>query len=96
MSVRITCISKSAGYHENPHEAISSFGWTNEQTQAQGRSDREAMWKWLNEGGVAYVKDTYGNTAYAKPRTNTRGTRYVQTVADNIPTDNLLKLPECY
>jgi hypothetical protein len=95
MSIRITCINKSGGYHENPHEAIQSFGWTNEQTGATGKSDREAMWKWVTDGGTAYVKDFYGNVAYVKARTNSRGTHFLQTVADGTQTDNLLSLPEC-
>lgn len=37
MAVRITCIHKSGGYHENPHEAISDFGWINEATNATGK-----------------------------------------------------------
>jgi len=32
MSVRITCINKSSGYHADPHHAIEYLGWTNEQS----------------------------------------------------------------
>ena len=95
MALRITCINKSGGYHENPHEAIQTFGWVNDADNKTGRSDRETMWKWVSDGGAAYVRDSRGNTAYVKAHTNSRGTHYLQTVADNIPTDNLLKLPEC-
>lgn len=95
MSVRITCINKSGGYHENPHEAISVFGWINEENQQSGKSDRETMWQWVTTGGIAYVRDSYGNTAQVQAKTNSRGTHYLQTVADRTPTDNLLSLPEC-
>lgn len=95
MAVRITCIRKSGGYHENPHEAIQSFGWTNESDGKSGRTDRETMWKWVTEGGIAYVKDAAGNLAYVKARTNSQSTHYLQTVADDVLSDNLLKLPEC-
>ena len=95
MSVRVTCINKSGGYHENPHEAISSFGWINESTNATGRSDREAMWKFVNDGGDAYVRDAKGNVAKLIAKTNSRGTHYLQTVSDGKPSDNLLALPEC-
>jgi hypothetical protein len=29
MSIRITCITKAAGDHENPFVAISRLGWVN-------------------------------------------------------------------
>jgi hypothetical protein len=95
MSVRITCIKKSGGYHEDPHEAISTFGWTNEQTGASDTSTREQMWEWVTNGGEAYVKDAYGNVARVLAKTNSRGTHYLQTEANGQLTDNLLKLPEC-
>ena len=40
----------------------------------------------VKDGGVAYVRDAYGNTAYVQARTNSRGTHYLQTVADQTPT----------
>ena len=95
MSVRVTCIKKSGGYHENPHEAIDTLGWTNEQTNETNASTREQMWEWVSGGGVAYVKDAYGNVARVRAKTNSGGTHYLQTEADGRPTDNLLKLPEC-
>lgn len=95
MSVRITCINKSGGYHENPHEAISRFGWLNEGTGQSGISSREEMWNWVNNGGLAYVKDAYGNTAKVVAKSNRNGTKYLQTIADGTPTDNLLNLMEC-
>jgi len=51
MALQITCIKKSGGYHDNPHEAISTFGWKEEQTGQTGRSDREKMWQWVTDGG---------------------------------------------
>jgi hypothetical protein len=95
VAVRITCTNKAGGYHENPHEAISRFGWTNEQTGESAITDREDMWKWVTEGGEAHVKDAAGNVAHVRARTNSRGTQYHQTEADGVPTDNLLKLNEC-
>jgi Protein of unknown function (DUF3892) len=95
MSVRVTCIKKSGGYHENPHEAISTFGWTNEQTGESNTSTREQMWEWVTNGGYAYVKDRYSNVARVLAKTNSRGTHYLQTEADGKLTNNLLELPEC-
>ena len=96
MSVRITCINKSGGYHQDPHHAISNLGWTNEGTGKTGKNTRLEMYNWLkNDKGVAYVQDWQGNKAYVYPRENSHGTQFVQTYADNVWTDNLLSLPEC-
>ncbi len=95
MSVRIICINKSGGYHENPHEAISRFGWINEQTGESKIATREDMWKWVSDGGEAYVKDARGNIARVRAKTNSLGTKYLQTEADGKPSDNLLALREC-
>jgi len=95
MSIRVTCINKSGGYHENPHEAISNLGWSEDGTGKSGRMTREEMWQWVSDGRHAYVKDAYGNTARVQAKTNGRGTHYVQTESDGRPTDNLLKLGEC-
>jgi len=40
MSVRITCVNKSGGYHADAHHAIEYFGWTNEQSGEAGKSAR--------------------------------------------------------
>lgn len=96
MAIRITCDNKAYGFHDDPHEAISELGWVNEDTGESRRSDRLTIYNWLkNENGVAYVMDRLGNKAYLYPRENSRGTRYVQTYADGVWTDNLLSLPEC-
>lgn len=96
MSVRITCISKAGGDHENPHVAISSLGWTNESTGATGTSTRLEMYDWIkNRNGEAYVRDASGNTVYVTTAETARGTKYVRTYRDQTWTDNLLSLPEC-
>lgn len=95
MSIRITCINKDQGNHENPHSAISYLGWTEDGTGNTGKSSRIEMYNWIYGGGVAYVKDTFGNKVYVKTVTTPNGTKYVRTYSDNTPTDNLLKLPEC-
>ncbi len=95
MAVRITCINKSNGWHENPFVAIDHLGWVNDQTGQGGRSTREAMYDWVvNQGGIAFV--TAGAaTADLIGLISLRGTRYVKTRADSTDRDNLLKLPEC-
>jgi hypothetical protein len=96
VAVRITCINKSGGRHADPHHAIEKFGWTNEETGATGVSTRLEMHDFIkNKNGTAYVRDTRGNTAHVRADENANGTRYVQTYADGVWTDNLLSLPEC-
>jgi len=96
MAIRITCINKSGGWHADPHHAIENLGWTNEETGKRDVSTRLEIYDWLkNRQGIAYVVDTRGNKAYVRPRENVHGTRYVQTIADQVWTDNLLALPEC-
>jgi hypothetical protein len=96
MSIRITCINKDGGYHENPHVAISNLGWTEDGTGKTGKNTRLEIYNWLkNDNGQAYVQDANENRAAVVPRETAAGTKYVQTVRDNVLTDNLLKLPEC-
>ena len=96
MSVRITCIKKSGGYHQDPHHAIEDLGWVNEATGKTGENTRLQIYTFLkDEKGTAYVKDRAGNLAYLYPRENSNGTKFVQTYADKVWTDNLLSLPEC-
>jgi hypothetical protein len=92
----VTCIAKSGGDHENPHAAISSLGWINEETNESGSSTRLEMYDWIkNKSGVAYVRDARGNQVRVGGAETARGTEYVRTYADGIWTDNLLALPEC-
>ena len=94
MSVRITCINKSSGYHENPYTAITNLGWKDEQTGEIGKSTRLEMYNWIEGGGIAYVKDSDGNVANLITRQTASGTKYVKTKADDVKSDNLLKLAE--
>jgi hypothetical protein len=96
MTVRITCINKSGGYHADPHHAIERLGWVEDGTGATGNSTRLEMYDWIkNKNGQAYVRDSRGNTAMVGTREHANGTRYLQTYSDRIWTDNLLALPEC-
>jgi hypothetical protein len=96
MSIRITCINKSGGYHEDPHHAISNLGWINEKSQETGKSTRLEIYDWIkNKNGVAIVRDSGGNEVRVGTREHSNGSKYVQTYADRVWTDNLLALPEC-
>jgi len=94
MSVRITCINKSGGYHQDLHHAISHLGWIED--GKTGKNTRLEIYHWLkSSNGVAYVQDRRGNKAFLYPRENAHGIEFLKTQADNVWTDNLLALPEC-
>lgn len=95
MSIRITCINKANGLHENPYVAISYLGWIEDGTNKTGRTSREEMYYWIRDkNGSAYVQA--GNSrAQVVTAVSPKGTKYVKTVADSTERDNLLKLPEC-
>jgi hypothetical protein len=96
MSVRITCISKDSGYHENPHEAITQLSWVNEKTNESGKISRIDMYNWIKEkGGQAYVMSPGGSTSVVGTAMTSRGTKYVRTYSNGVWDDNLLSLPEC-
>jgi len=95
MSVKITCIKKDNGNHENSYVAITSMNWLNEADQKTGTSTRVEMYDFVKDGGDAYVKDTAGNKAKLVAHITEKGTKYVKTVADDVKSDNLLKLGEC-
>lgn len=95
MAIQITCIQKQGGFHNDAHHAIESLGWKNVDTGATGKSTRIEIYKWIKGGGSAFVKDAAGNIAYVGTRENSDGTKFVQTFADKVWTDNLLSLPEC-
>jgi len=95
MVVRITCVDKPSGNIQNPHEAISTYGWTDESTGESKTTDRLTMVNWVKKGGVAYVKDNFGNKAQCQVRKSVTGTEFLQTVTDGKWTDNLLSLPRC-
>jgi len=93
--IQIVCINKDGGNHTNPHEGITNFGWVNSETSARGNSSRPAMVAWIENGGKAFVRDAAGNVAWLVVRTSAYGNKYVQTLADNRWTNNLLALQEC-
>jgi len=96
MAIRIICINKSGGYHADPHHAISNLGWVNEVTGDRGNSTRLEIYGWIKEKyATAYVLDAKGNRALVGTREHSNGTKFLQTYADQVWTDNLLALPEC-
>ena len=49
----------------------------------------------VNDKGTAYVTDFYGNKSNLIGAISAKGNKYVKTVADDVTSDNLLKLGEC-
>ena len=94
MSIRINCVNKADGYHDDPHESISWLGWTGDGTGKSGKMSREAMHDWVGQGGVAYVQ-ALQNRANLEARVSRFGTKYVRTIPDGTTSDNLLRLMEC-
>ncbi len=96
MAVRIICIKKQGGRHDDPHHAIESVGWINEEDKSRGSNTRLEMYDWIkNKGGVAFVRDSYGNSITVGTAISPNGTKFIRTYADGKWTDNLLALPEC-
>ena len=95
MPIRVTCIKKDNGFHENPHVAISELGWINDSNEATGNSTRVQIYDWINAGGVAYIMDSVGRKINLITAVSPKGTKYLRTVADNSTNDILLNLQEC-
>ena len=97
MSIKITCITKAGGNHENPYEAISRLGWVDILNPSENKfSTRDQMYDFVMKGGEAFVYDRTG-TIRSKLicATSSKGTRYVKTQPDGTKKDNLLELGEC-
>lgn len=95
MAIRITCINKANGQHENPYLAITHLGWVEDGTGKADKSTRQALYDWIEiQGGQAYVQQGNGRTKVITA-VSPRGTKYVKTEANSTETDNLLKLLEC-
>jgi hypothetical protein len=95
MTVRIVCINKAGGHHDEPHEAINRYGWVDDaNSNNKGRTNRSQMVEFIEEGNSAYVTDGI-NKAFCRVRQNKYGTKFLQTVSDGKWSDNLLRLPEC-
>lgn len=95
MSIRITCINKDNGNHENPHEAITHLGWTNESNNQNSKNTRLEIVKFIEDGNVAYVRDLLNHEVHLRVMTSRWGNKFVQTQADGRLTNNLLELLEC-
>ncbi len=90
MSIEITHVRY--GSTLKSEDVITTYKWRNEQTGAVDSSDKPAMVKWLDEGGVAWVGRNPRAQAVAVHPAGQNA--YVRTVADGKYTNNLTNLPE--
>jgi hypothetical protein len=88
MKVQIIAIRKDNGNHYNPHEAISHYGW--QSASDTGVTERTRMVAWLKKP----ANSAFVGTTPCEVRNNGR-IEFLQTVANGVPTDNLLQLPPC-
>lgn len=94
MAFRINGIRKPGGA-ANTAVAISHYRWIDDGKSEETITDRMTVVSWVEERGIrAYVADG-ANKVWCEVRTNSNGTKFLQTVADGRETNNLLSLPEC-
>lgn len=91
MAIKFTHRRMSGGQQ---HEHISRLWWVNPADGDTGNNTREELVKWVEDGGKGYTEDAWGNNrAYVAVRRSSTGTKYLQTQADSVWTNNLLALP---
>lgn len=94
MSIKTTARRMAGG---SKHEHISKLWWQNTATNESGVATRAEMVSFIEKNGNESVWCPDQDPQKKGPwvRVNSNGaTKYVQTVADNRWTDNLLSLPE--
>ena len=94
MSIKITCINKDSGNHDNPNLAITHLGWINDVTGNTGITTRLDLYDFIKKGNYVYV-ERLGNKVKVITAETTNGTKYVKTESDSTTNNNLLSLPEC-
>ncbi len=52
MAIRITCINKDNGYHENPNLAITHLGWIGDDGKP-GKSTRLEIYNWIKNEWIS-------------------------------------------
>jgi len=92
MDLRVDCINKQP--RQNTHEAIQYLGGPHP-NGGRWRGSLAEVIAWIRQGHTFYTVDAYGRRAELRINRSASGNEYVQTVADNTWTNNLLALPEC-
>ncbi|HEX3458112.1 MAG TPA: DUF3892 domain-containing protein [Candidatus Baltobacteraceae bacterium] len=90
MRVRFTAIHLVGGIR---HEHIANLKAVDATTGAPYQDTRANWVAWMEQkGNSSFVQDNYGNRAEVGVRSN-GNTKWLQTYADKVWTDNLLALP---
>jgi hypothetical protein len=87
--VQITAIHMVGGVR---HEHIADVRWTNIDTKETGQATRQQMVDWLRQSSSNHAW-VYGGGRWIEVRVVNANPPYIQTYADDVPTDNLLALP---
>lgn len=86
--LRIIAIRKDNGDHYDPYESIQAFKYITENNEIHS-CELKPMVNFIEKGGLAYV-----GSALCVVRTSAFGNKYVKTLPDSNPNNNLLDLPE--
>ena len=90
MKIQITAVELSDG---STHQHIVRLWWTESATGKSSDNTRAELVAWIEDKKVtAYTEDAAGHRADVLVRTPAQGSKYLQTQADGIWTDNLLAL----
>ena len=97
LAIKIICISKESGEHENPYLAISRLGWVDEfVTYKMGNCSREEMFDMILNGTSAFVYEQNSIVRYKLGcAISSDGKKYVKTQVNGSSRDRLLELNEC-
>lgn len=93
--IEIKCIEIQGTYIENPHQAIVSFGYTDHDSEHDGKMTLALMIQHLTTGHQAYITTALGEKAMLVTHTAPSGKLFVISYLDGKFTDDLLKLPRC-
>jgi len=74
---------------------ITDLRWEEVGTNQTDIWTRARMVDWIDGGGVAKVRNTFGVDVNVHTVHPHNAPAYVQTSPDNTTADNLLKLPDC-
>lgn len=89
MIITIIAIRKDNGDHYDPYESIQAFKFKHISNNEINTCYLRAMIDFIEDGGHAYV-----GTARCVVAKGVSGNKYVKTIPDSNPENNLLSLPE--
>ena len=88
IKIKIIAIQKDNGDHYDPYESIQAFEYITENSEISSCT-LKPMVDFIEKGGRAYV-----GSSLCVVRTSAFGNKYIKTLPDSNPNNNLLNLPE--